>query len=111
MISSTKWWKGESCPRIRKSTNQFFLAGVQGEAEWLSAARAAKKAGQDLQVVRIEHDHVLESAKFVDTCKQLSKHRFPQDYWEQRLGCWERVHMRPHRSLFTPTGTKNMSSK
>eukprot|EP00973_Karenia_brevis_P037832 5218338-Karenia_brevis.AAC.1 len=80
---------------------------MQGEAERLNEARAAKKAGKVLQVVRIEHDHVPESAKFADTCKQLSKHQFPQDYWEQRPGCWVRARMRPCKTLFTPTGAKN----
>eukprot|EP00973_Karenia_brevis_P028197 3885370-Karenia_brevis.AAC.1 len=41
-----------------------------------------------VQIIRINDDHVPQSAKFIDSCKQLSKHKFPRDYWERKSGCW-----------------------
>eukprot|EP00973_Karenia_brevis_P086883 12049847-Karenia_brevis.AAC.1 len=41
-----------------------------------------------VQITRINDDHVPPSAKYIDSCKQLSKQKFPRDYWERRSGCW-----------------------
>eukprot|EP00973_Karenia_brevis_P026383 3639661-Karenia_brevis.AAC.1 len=41
-----------------------------------------------VQITRIDDDHVPHSAKFIDSCKQLSKYKFPRDYWERKPGCW-----------------------
>eukprot|EP00973_Karenia_brevis_P029686 4094547-Karenia_brevis.AAC.1 len=41
-----------------------------------------------VQITRIDDDHVPQSAKLIDSCKQLSKYEFPRDYWERKPGCW-----------------------
>ena len=38
--------------------------------------------------------------------KEASKHlKWPKDEWKKGTGCWIRIHNRPRRALFAPTGT------
>ena len=43
----------------------------------------------------------------VKTCRDCRKHKFPNDYWEKGPGAWVRVHCRPRKDMFVPTGTKD----
>eukprot|EP00973_Karenia_brevis_P050312 6983094-Karenia_brevis.AAC.1 len=41
-----------------------------------------------VQITRIDNGHVPQNAKFIDSCQQLFKYKFPRDYWERKPGCW-----------------------
>eukprot|EP00973_Karenia_brevis_P055381 7700394-Karenia_brevis.AAC.1 len=84
MINSTKWWPVGSRPSPPEGVVHSFAAVLHSGADLLEHMRPDKKPGKVMQVTRINNDHAPANAKFVDTCKQVSKHQFPQDYWEQK---------------------------
>ena len=108
MIESDHWWPVvESNPMKRTTTESYHVADLKGKAEPPSLERKPKKKREPLKIIKISNDEIPESAKYVGTCRELCHRKFPVDYWQQQPGCWMRVHNRPRKAMFTPTGIKN----
>ena len=52
-------------------------------------------------------ENIPTALQHVRTCKEMQKHKYQNDYWIKQPGAWVRVHRKPRRTLFVPTGTQD----
>ena len=104
--SHTSW---DSEPGETLAANCVSILSFLSSGDLPNAESEAEK-GRSKNILRVkvgDVDRIPKELKHLDTSKQVSKHKFPQDRWERHPGCWVRVHTRPRKSLFIPTGTKD----
>ena len=105
--ASHTWWDStpdELQAHFESGTVSFLSSGV------LPDPQGAQETGKKKRILKVKVgaiERVPREVEHLEISNQVSKHKFPQDRWERHPGYWVRVHSRPRKSLFIPTGTKD----